>query len=37
MDQRSIVLGLARDGLAAVAIYEDLGATLGRSRLAILQ
>jgi hypothetical protein len=29
MDQRSVVLYLVRKGLAAVAIYEDLVATLG--------
>jgi hypothetical protein len=29
MDQRSIVLYLARKGLTEVAIYEDLVATLG--------
>jgi hypothetical protein len=29
MDQRLIILYLARTGLAAVAIHDDLGATLG--------
>jgi hypothetical protein len=33
MDQRLIFVHLARNGLAAVAIYEDLVATLGEEAI----
>jgi hypothetical protein len=34
MGQQSIVLCLTRKGLAAVVIYEDLGATLGAEAIS---
>jgi hypothetical protein len=34
MDQRSVVLYLVRKGLAAVAIHEDLVATLGAEAIS---